>query len=153
MRAHASRILLEASGTIRLDTGRAIAGTGVDLISVGALTRSAPALGLAMGRKNFSTASCPCLEHAQRPGHRAAPSRSPVGRGRARGRSRHRGGCRDPRAGRQRIQVPHRCAVSTEVSCKRVRAQGSSDAVKGPTASHRRTSETINVTPGTGMTT
>ncbi|MFF5705311.1 carboxylating nicotinate-nucleotide diphosphorylase [Streptomyces sp. NPDC012794] len=47
-RADASRILLEASCTIRLDTVLAIAGTGVDLISVGALTRSAPALDLTM---------------------------------------------------------------------------------------------------------
>ncbi|MEU3504803.1 hypothetical protein ABZ726_30145, partial [Streptomyces hundungensis] len=37
-----------------------------------------------------------------------------------------------PRAGRQRIQVPHQYAVSTETSCKRVRTQGSSDAMKGP---------------------
>ncbi len=47
-RTDASRILLEASGTIRLDTVLAIAGTGVDLISVGALTHSAPALDLTM---------------------------------------------------------------------------------------------------------
>lgn len=39
-RADASRILLEASGAIRLDTVLAIAGTGVDLISVGASTPS-----------------------------------------------------------------------------------------------------------------
>ncbi|GAA0664118.1 carboxylating nicotinate-nucleotide diphosphorylase [Kitasatospora atroaurantiaca] len=47
-RAEASRILLEASGTVRLDSVRAIAETGVDLISVGALTHSAPALDLTM---------------------------------------------------------------------------------------------------------
>ncbi|MGW0190660.1 carboxylating nicotinate-nucleotide diphosphorylase [Streptomyces sp. NPDC003362] len=47
-RADASRILLEASGTVRLDSVRAIAETGVDLISVGALTYSAPALDLTM---------------------------------------------------------------------------------------------------------
>ncbi|GGV74183.1 carboxylating nicotinate-nucleotide diphosphorylase [Streptomyces massasporeus] len=47
-RADASRILLEASGTVRLDSVRAIAETGVDLISVGALTHSAPALDLTM---------------------------------------------------------------------------------------------------------
>ena len=47
-RADASLILLEASGTIRLDSVRAIAETGVDLISVGALTHSAPALDLTM---------------------------------------------------------------------------------------------------------
>ncbi|MDQ7064739.1 MAG: carboxylating nicotinate-nucleotide diphosphorylase [candidate division KSB1 bacterium] len=38
----------EASGGVRLDTVRAIAETGVDYISVGALTHSAPALDLAM---------------------------------------------------------------------------------------------------------
>lgn len=47
-RADASLILLEASGTVRLDSVRAIAETGVDLISVGALTHSAPALDLTM---------------------------------------------------------------------------------------------------------
>lgn len=47
-RADTSRILLEASGTVRLDSVRAIAETGVDLISVGALTHSAPALDLTM---------------------------------------------------------------------------------------------------------
>jgi nicotinate-nucleotide pyrophosphorylase (carboxylating) len=47
-RGDASRILLEASGTVRLDSVRAIAETGVDLISVGALTHSAPALDLTM---------------------------------------------------------------------------------------------------------
>ncbi|MFI5490883.1 carboxylating nicotinate-nucleotide diphosphorylase [Micromonospora echinaurantiaca] len=47
-RADASLIMLEASGTVRLDSVRAIAETGVDLISVGALTHSAPALDLTM---------------------------------------------------------------------------------------------------------
>ncbi|MEV8530214.1 carboxylating nicotinate-nucleotide diphosphorylase [Streptomyces sp. NPDC052000] len=47
-RADASWILLEASGTVCLDSVRAIAETGVDLISVGALTHSAPALDLTM---------------------------------------------------------------------------------------------------------
>jgi nicotinate-nucleotide pyrophosphorylase (carboxylating) len=42
------RVLLEASGGINLDTTRAFAGTGVDLISVGALTHSAPAVDLAL---------------------------------------------------------------------------------------------------------
>jgi nicotinate-nucleotide pyrophosphorylase (carboxylating) len=41
------RILLEASGGVTLDTVRAIAETGVERISVGALTHSAPALDLA----------------------------------------------------------------------------------------------------------
>ena len=45
------RVLLEASGGVNLKTVRAIAETGVDLISVGALTHSAPVLdlGLDMG--------------------------------------------------------------------------------------------------------
>jgi nicotinate-nucleotide pyrophosphorylase (carboxylating) len=38
------RVTLEASGGVNLDTVRAIAETGVDVISVGALTHSAPAL-------------------------------------------------------------------------------------------------------------
>jgi nicotinate-nucleotide pyrophosphorylase (carboxylating) len=38
------KVLLEASGGINLDTVRGVAQTGVDLISVGALTHSAPAL-------------------------------------------------------------------------------------------------------------
>jgi nicotinate-nucleotide pyrophosphorylase (carboxylating) len=42
----AGRARLEASGGVRLDTVRAIAETGVDDISVGALTHSAPALDL-----------------------------------------------------------------------------------------------------------
>ncbi|MCG8468686.1 MAG: carboxylating nicotinate-nucleotide diphosphorylase [Gemmatimonadetes bacterium] len=40
--------LLEASGSVRLDDARAIAETGVDLISVGALTHSAPPLDLSL---------------------------------------------------------------------------------------------------------
>jgi nicotinate-nucleotide pyrophosphorylase (carboxylating) len=42
------KILLEASGCVSLDTVRAIAETGVDRISVGALTHSAPALDIAL---------------------------------------------------------------------------------------------------------
>jgi nicotinate-nucleotide pyrophosphorylase (carboxylating) len=38
----------EASGGVTLDTVRFIAETGVDWISVGALTHSAPALDLAL---------------------------------------------------------------------------------------------------------
>ena len=44
----AGRALLEASGGVNLDTVRAIAETGVDLISVGALTHSAPALDISL---------------------------------------------------------------------------------------------------------
>jgi nicotinate-nucleotide pyrophosphorylase (carboxylating) len=41
-------VLLEASGGITLETIRAVAETGVDRISVGALTHSAPALDIAL---------------------------------------------------------------------------------------------------------
>ncbi len=43
-----SKLLLEVSGGVRLDNIGAIAATGVDRISVGALTHSAPALDLAL---------------------------------------------------------------------------------------------------------
>jgi nicotinate-nucleotide pyrophosphorylase (carboxylating) len=42
------RVLLEASGGVTLDTVRAIAETGVDVISSGALTHSAPALDIGL---------------------------------------------------------------------------------------------------------
>jgi nicotinate-nucleotide pyrophosphorylase (carboxylating) len=42
------RARLEASGGITLDTVRAIAASGVDFVSVGALTHSAPAMNLAL---------------------------------------------------------------------------------------------------------
>ncbi len=42
------RVLLEASGGITLDTIRAVAESGVDLISVGGLTHSSPALDVAL---------------------------------------------------------------------------------------------------------
>jgi nicotinate-nucleotide pyrophosphorylase (carboxylating) len=48
VRRTAGRATLEASGGISLDTVRAIAETGVDFISVGALTHSAPALDLSL---------------------------------------------------------------------------------------------------------
>jgi nicotinate-nucleotide pyrophosphorylase (carboxylating) len=44
----AGRITLEASGGVNLDTVAAIAGTGVDVISVGALTHSAPSLDIGL---------------------------------------------------------------------------------------------------------
>lgn len=44
----AGRALTEASGGVNLETVRAIAETGVDLISVGALTHSAPAVDMHM---------------------------------------------------------------------------------------------------------
>src|SRR5262249_33670434 len=44
----AGRALVEASGGVRLEAVRAIAETGVDLISAGALTHSAPALDIGL---------------------------------------------------------------------------------------------------------
>jgi len=44
----AGRATIEASGGVSLETVRAIAETGVDVISVGALTHSAPALDLGL---------------------------------------------------------------------------------------------------------
>jgi nicotinate-nucleotide pyrophosphorylase (carboxylating) len=43
IRSHASYVIIEASGNIDLGNVRAVAETGIDLISVGALTHSAPA--------------------------------------------------------------------------------------------------------------
>ena len=42
------RVALEASGNVSLETAGAISATGVDFISVGALTHSAPVLDLSM---------------------------------------------------------------------------------------------------------
>lgn len=44
VKAHKGKCLFEASGGINLDTVRGVAQTGVDLISVGALTHSVPAM-------------------------------------------------------------------------------------------------------------
>ena len=44
----AGRASLEASGGVTLETVRDIAATGVDFVSVGALTHSAPALDLSL---------------------------------------------------------------------------------------------------------
>lgn len=46
--ARAPGVLLEASGGVRLETVAAIAATGIDRISVGAITHSAPALDIAL---------------------------------------------------------------------------------------------------------
>jgi nicotinate-nucleotide pyrophosphorylase (carboxylating) len=48
VRRAGGRLLLEASGGVNLDNVREIAGTGVDLISVGALTHSARAVDISM---------------------------------------------------------------------------------------------------------
>jgi nicotinate-nucleotide pyrophosphorylase (carboxylating) len=44
VRVVAKRAAVEASGGINMDTVRQVAATGVDFISVGALTHSAPSL-------------------------------------------------------------------------------------------------------------
>ena len=44
----AGRVPLEASGGVRLETVRAIAETGVDFISVGRITQSAPAVDIGL---------------------------------------------------------------------------------------------------------
>ena len=48
VRAASGRIVLEASGGLRLGRLRAVAETGVDFLSLGWLTHSAPAADLAM---------------------------------------------------------------------------------------------------------
>ncbi len=48
VQTYRGKVLFEASGGISLDTVRGVANTGVDLISVGALTHSAPALPIHM---------------------------------------------------------------------------------------------------------
>jgi nicotinate-nucleotide pyrophosphorylase (carboxylating) len=55
----AGRAIVEASGGVNLDTVRAIAETGVDWISVGALTHSAPALDLALDFEEIAVARAP----------------------------------------------------------------------------------------------
>jgi nicotinate-nucleotide pyrophosphorylase (carboxylating) len=44
----AGRVALEASGGVTLETVRAIADTGVDFISVGRITQSAPAVDIGL---------------------------------------------------------------------------------------------------------
>lgn len=50
-----NKVKFEASGGVTLKTVRQIAGTGVDYISVGALTHSAPAINLSLEIKNVRT--------------------------------------------------------------------------------------------------
>lgn len=50
-------VLLEASGGVTLETVAAIARTGVERISIGGLTHSAPAIDLAFDWKGRTTAS------------------------------------------------------------------------------------------------
>lgn len=48
-----NRVLIEASGNINLENVREIAKTGVDLISIGALTHSAPAVDISLEVETF----------------------------------------------------------------------------------------------------
>jgi nicotinate-nucleotide pyrophosphorylase (carboxylating) len=48
IRGSGKRVLAEASGGITLETSAEVAGTGVDILSVGALTHSAPALDISL---------------------------------------------------------------------------------------------------------
>jgi nicotinate-nucleotide pyrophosphorylase (carboxylating) len=48
VKINGGRALLEASGGINLDNVRQVADTGVDYISIGALTHSAPASDISM---------------------------------------------------------------------------------------------------------
>jgi nicotinate-nucleotide pyrophosphorylase (carboxylating) len=54
-RGSSRRVLLEASGSVSLETVRAVAETGVDYISIGALTKHVRAVDLSM-RLEFSAA-------------------------------------------------------------------------------------------------
>jgi nicotinate-nucleotide pyrophosphorylase (carboxylating) len=70
---------LEASGGLRLENAREVAGTGVHYLSVGALTHSSPALDLALdvglsahrGRRYANCPSCHGLPSASRDRTRA----------------------------------------------------------------------------------
>ncbi|MEX1164463.1 MAG: carboxylating nicotinate-nucleotide diphosphorylase [Nitriliruptor sp.] len=55
----AERVLLEASGTIRLDTVAAYAASGVDRVAVGALTHSAPQLDIALDVRAVGSDAAP----------------------------------------------------------------------------------------------
>jgi nicotinate-nucleotide pyrophosphorylase (carboxylating) len=65
--ARAPHILLEASGGVRLDTVRRIALSGVDRISVGAITHSAPALDLGLDLEHVDQHARQHAENASRP--------------------------------------------------------------------------------------
>ena len=50
----AGRVPIEASGGVRLDTIRAIAESGVDFVSVGRITQSAPAADIGLDYRSIS---------------------------------------------------------------------------------------------------
>lgn len=65
--ARAPHVLLEASGGVRLDTVRRIALSGVDRISVGAITHSAPALDLGLDLEHVDQHARQHAENVSRP--------------------------------------------------------------------------------------
>jgi nicotinate-nucleotide pyrophosphorylase (carboxylating) len=66
VRRNAGRAVLEASGGITAATAAAIAATGVDLLSVGWLTHSAPALDVALDFEVSGVRSTPPVRSARR---------------------------------------------------------------------------------------
>jgi nicotinate-nucleotide pyrophosphorylase (carboxylating) len=62
----AGRVKLEASGGVTLDNVRRIAETGVDIISVGAITHSAPMLDLSMEFEGINTTADPASPRSAR---------------------------------------------------------------------------------------
>ncbi|MBV8927950.1 MAG: nicotinate-nucleotide diphosphorylase (carboxylating), partial [Mycobacteriaceae bacterium] len=55
VRVTAGRAELEATGGLTLDRARAVASTGVDYLSVGALTHSAPVLDIGVDLRTIGT--------------------------------------------------------------------------------------------------
>ena len=65
---------LEASGGLRLGQARAVAATGVDYLSVGALTHSAPALDLGLDLRPPQPAAGSAVTLARLTGHAGQPA-------------------------------------------------------------------------------
>jgi nicotinate-nucleotide pyrophosphorylase (carboxylating) len=62
VRITSGRIPLEASGGVRLDTVQAIAATGVDFISAGAITHSISALDISLDLDTAAVPAAPAME-------------------------------------------------------------------------------------------
>jgi nicotinate-nucleotide pyrophosphorylase (carboxylating) len=67
------RAFLEASGGLRLDQAAAVAGSGVDYLSVGALTHSAPALDIGLDLVAAAAHHPPAAHHPASAHHPEAP--------------------------------------------------------------------------------
>ena len=74
------RLVIEASGGITLDTVAEIAATGVDYVSAGALTHSAPALDVGLGYRDLIYVTFPFGAHERMVWHVAGIA--PLARGR-----------------------------------------------------------------------